>query len=296
MLAQVRPSGADLRWREWQAVLKRRARPLLAQQPDDASRSDLHDQLIQLEDRGWIGNLVTLLDFKQYSCELTPEGVAEVAGLLAQQGNALARRQAARDVVLLDLYDRKVRTVQQPARTFYGSAFTEEEREDAEKRLHKRGYIGGQPNGSGIIWAAHISAKGEDRVESGRSVNDAASPFTGAVFNVVNGDGNQVAVAGVGDVAQMVTTTITAAQQQELLQLVAAYEQMKALLNLDPESARAADSAADELKALAAKPGVMKKKVVPVLKSLAKGVGSSAASEAGGLLVKAVEKLAGTLF
>ncbi|MFK4087155.1 hypothetical protein ACI2LF_23815 [Kribbella sp. NPDC020789] len=133
-------------------------------------------------------------------------------------------------------------------------------------------------------------------MESGRSVNDAASPFTGAVFNVVNGDGNQVAVAGVGDAAQMVTTTITAAQQQELLQLVAAYEQMKALLNLDPESARATDSAADELKALAAKPGVMKKKVVPVLKSLAKGVGSSAASEAGGLLVKAVEKLASTLF
>jgi len=123
--------------------------------------------------------------------------------------SAATRPAACTDVLRLGVHRRRTRRCREaaPQAGLY--------RRTAERQWHHLG-------------CAHLR-QGEDRVESGRSVNDAASPFTGAVFNVVNGDGNQVAVAGVGDVAQTVTTdrrtprqslcSLTAVSRTELVHL-----------------------------------------------------------------------------
>jgi len=270
----------------------------LFDQYDAAQQQILADELDDLERCGWIGNLVTPLSFGAYSCHLTGEGADAVEDLQQRRGDVAQRRKHVRDIALRDLFDQK-HGAARPARTFYGEQVTQDERDGAHSWLFDRGYVRGQKTAGDILYTVFITAKGEDCVEEGRSVNDGnvvSRSTASTTITTITGNNNTVAHTGAGDVTQTVTaTTITAAEREEVLQLLTTYEQVRSLLNIGPAETEAADAAVVELKELAAKPGVFKGQLLPALKSLAKGVGTSASAGVGDLVVKAIHRLIGLL-
>jgi hypothetical protein len=174
---------------------------------------------------------------------VAPEGAAFVESVRIKRADIVGRRRAARDAVINWLYERVAAGVNMPniedfwlttKALYYGQHFATHEVDQATLWLRDEGYVtGSAAMGAGLI-RMNITAKGDNVVESGRSVNDAAQPepAIGGIF--ISGSHN-VVQSGSPGATQRVTTTTTDHRQQTI-QFADLLEQSLPVLGLPPDT------------------------------------------------------------
>jgi len=174
---------------------------------------------------------------------MTPAGQQYVEELRRERGNAAERRRHVRDAVLDWLYrehligsapDDMGEFWTTPHSLYLGEHFTVAEFDHAVEWLLGKELIKGIPTGEGVLVRPSPTHKGEDVIESGRSVND-PPPHQAAGANVyVTGHGNVIQAGSPGATQHAtITLTVTDDHRKQTLHLADVIEQAAPVLGAD---------------------------------------------------------------
>jgi hypothetical protein len=156
------------------------------------------------------------------------------------QGNRGQRRKDARDALLRWIHEQTVATslppsmdgfIGSPMSRYYASLLSVDEIAQTSDWLMQRGFIRGTQRADGIVDVPIITPKGEQMVDSGRSVNEPEPPASGNITTYISQTGaySTAQAAGHGT-TQSVTCQITDDHRKQTLHLAEVIEHAQASL------------------------------------------------------------------